>query len=208
MDRRSLLKTLTLSTAGYAVATPTLLQLLVSCTTEKKKEEGSLFLNATQAYVVAQLVDLILPATKTPGAIEVRIPEFLDLVLNEAVSKTVQEEFVMGASFFESKFKAMYQKDILKGTKQEFDTLLALYFKISTQKQNEIFSYLKKEERNSGDRKELYFIYQYLLFIRKHTLFGFYTSKKIGTEVLSYVPVPGKFEACISVEEAGNVSSL
>lgn len=36
------------------------------------------------------------------------------------------------------------------------------------------------------------------------TLFGYYTSQKIGQEVLSYEAIPGPFVGCIPVSEVGN----
>ena len=208
MDRRSLLKTLTVSTAGYALATPTILQLLTSCSSEKQNNWKPLFLDEKQAFMVTQLADVILPSSQTPGALEIDTPRFLDLILKEVVTKEDQKVFRKGAVAFQNKFAEMFKKDILKGTKEDFDSLLALYFKISSEKQNEIFGYIRREDSKKGEKETLYYIYKFLIFVRKYTLFAFYTSEKIGTEVLTYEPVPGKFEACISTEEAGNVSSL
>ena len=37
---------------------------------------------------------------------------------------------------------------------------------------------------------------------------SYFTSEKIGEEVLSYDPIPGRQEGCVPVEDVGNVWSL
>jgi len=39
-------------------------------------------------------------------------------------------------------------------------------------------------------------------------LFGYYTSEKVGEEILSYDPVPGVFQGCIPLSDVGNAWSL
>jgi hypothetical protein len=39
-------------------------------------------------------------------------------------------------------------------------------------------------------------------------MLGYYASEQIGENVLSYLPVPGKYQACIPAEEVGNVWAL
>ena len=208
MNRRNLLKVLSLSTIGNTLATPTVLKLLTSCNTIGEKTTAFLFFQKEQAFMVSQLSDIILPSTKTPGALDIDTPYFLDLVLKEVSLKKDQEVFIKGALEFQNKFYKIFKKDILTGTKEEFSYLLALYFNISSEKQKEVFSYIKSEDAKQESKERLYFIYKFLIFIREYTLFAFYTSKKIGTEVLTYTPVPGKFEVCIPIKEAGNISSL
>ena len=63
---------------------------------------------------------LFLPKSNTPSALDVNTPQFLDLILNDIVSKKEQDVFVKGAAVFNSKFKALFNKDILKGGQKEF----------------------------------------------------------------------------------------
>lgn len=206
MKRRALLKKMALA-SGCIVATPTLLDLLVSCQKTSNLGCKPLFLDEKQAFVVGNLVDLILPTSETVGAIDVQVPQFIDLVLNDVLSKKEQAIFLKGAAFFHTKFETMFDKAVLRGTKNEFLTLLSNYFKLSLKEKKQVFELLEKEE-SVVDNIELYAIYKYLTCIRHYTLFGYYTSKKVGTEILNYNPVPGEYNGCVPVVEVGNSSSI
>jgi hypothetical protein len=206
MKRRELLKKTALAT-GFIVATPTLLELLVSCQEKITLNWKPLFLDEKQAFVVEHLVDLILPASNTVGALELQIPKFIDLVLNDVLPKNKQAIFIKGAEVFHKKFEAMFDKDILKGSKEEFLELLSKYFNLPVEDKKNVFELLEKEE-SSVENIELYAIYNYLTCIREYTLFGYYTSKEVGTEILNYNPVPGNYNGCVPVSEVGNSSSI
>lgn len=206
MKRRELLKKTALA-SGCIVATPTLLELLVSCQEQPTLSWKPLFLDKKQAFIVENLVDLILPASSTVGALELQIPKFIDLVLNDVLPKNEQTIFIKGAQFFHHKFEAMFNKAVLEGSKDEFLTLLSKYFKLSAEDQKNVFKLLEKDEK-SIENIELYVIYKYLTCIRYYTLFGYYTSKEIGTEILNYNPVPGEYNGCVPVSEVGNSSSI
>jgi gluconate 2-dehydrogenase gamma chain len=53
-------------------------------------------LDAGQQALVSQLCDRILPATDTPGALDVRVPEFIDLLLTERFDDAERARFLSG----------------------------------------------------------------------------------------------------------------
>lgn len=206
MDRRTLLKTMSLS-LGYVIATPSLLQILSSCDGKNNITWKPQFLSDSQGYVVEHLTDLILPSSNTLGSKDVNVPQFIDLVLKDLIPKNEKEFILKGSSDFHLKFKELFKKDVLKGSKREFLALLSAYFNITPERQNHIFTIISSPEEDIKDL-ESYYIYKYLIFIRYYTLFGYFTSKRVGTEILNYDQIPGLFEGCIPVLEAGNVSSI
>ena len=40
--------------------------------------------------------------------------------------------------------------------------------------------------------------------VKSLTLLGYYTSEKVGKEILSYDPIPGEFIACMPLSQVGN----
>tara|TARA_R110002049_G_scaffold308754_1_gene513872 strand:- start:10373 stop:10579 length:207 start_codon:yes stop_codon:yes gene_type:complete len=46
-----------------------------------------------------------------------------------------------------------------------------------------------------------YTLYKFLLSLRYYTLFGYYTSKKVGEEVLAYDPVSGVYNGCAPLND-------
>ena len=207
MLRREVLKTMPVVLGGV-VASSTLFNVLVSCKEDSKSGHNTLsFLNKEQSIIIHHLVDIILPASDTVGALDVNVPLFIDRVLEQVLNKTEREQFIKGQTYFENKFKSVFQKEVFQGDQAEFLELLTAYFEVSEDQQQEIFKILAKSE-DDVENKELYYTYKYLTFIRHYTLYGYYTSEVVGKEILNYNPFPGAYEPCVPLSEVGNSSSI
>ena len=44
----------------------------------------------------------------------------------------------------------------------------------------------------------------FILTMKELTLLGFFTSEVGATQILQYLPVPGRLQSCIPLSEAGN----
>jgi len=200
MDRRSALKNLTLS-IGYVVSAPTIFSMLSSCTADATWTP--VFFSKQQKQLVTHLVDIILPSTNLPGALEVNVPQFIDKMYKDIEKESNQKRFQQGASVFAEMFEKMFDKRVLKGSREDIQKLFAIYFDLS---EGEIQEVLKEQRLSESElsegKKDTYLIYKFLFSVRYYTLYGYYTSEKIGEEVLAYDPIPGELQACISLEEA------
>ena len=205
MKRRDSLKMITLAIGGV-IATPALMQLLSACETQKNGNWVPKFLTSEEKFITTHLTDLILPSSDTIGALDVQVPQFIDLVLHNVATKKEKEKFKKGTTFFKKAFKEAFEKEVAEGSKIDFSTLLNTYFKISSKKQAQIFKLLESDQISSKNEAH-YYLYSYLMFIRRYTLFGYYTSEKVGTEILTYNPTPGFYNGCVPIEEAGNIQS-
>ncbi|MDT0553578.1 gluconate 2-dehydrogenase subunit 3 family protein [Urechidicola vernalis] len=203
MDRRAALKNMSL-TLGYAVATPTILSVLQSCTSDAATWTP-VFFTKTEGYIITQLADIILPKTDTAGALDVFVPEFMDKMFDEILGDNEKVAMKEGASTFATEFNSVFGKDASEGTKGEYETILATYFDISDDKQKEVFRVLREDKSKlSGTKLNTYLIYSFLTQTRRFTLYGYYTSEHVGENILNYDPIPGRYDACIPLEEAGN----
>lgn len=207
MKRRTALKNITLG-IGYAVAAPTLFNMLSSCTAEVETWKP-VFFTSNEKNLVTHLVDIIIPSSKIPGALDVNVPEFIDKIYNDVQLEQDQKMFKKGAAIFADKFEEKYGKNALKGTKEEVNILFDSYFKLSQEEKQKVLQQqqLSPEEINEAEMNS-YLMYKFLFSVRYYTLFGYYTSKKVGMEVLNYDPVPGVYKGCIPLEEVGNAWSL
>ncbi len=207
MKRRTALKNLTLS-IGYAVATPALFSMLSSCTADVETWKPE-FLSSNEKYLVTHLVDIILPTSNSPGALDVNVPQFIDKMYHNIESEENKKVFKNGAAIFTEKFEAMFNKKFSKGNIEDIYTLFDSYFKLSDVKHQQV---IQDQQQNLSeideDKKASFLMYKFLFSVRYYTLFGYYTSKEVGTEVLNYDPVPGVYKGCISIEEVGNAWSL
>lgn len=201
MDRRSALKNLTLS-IGYAVAAPTLFNMLSSCTADADTWTP-VFFSEQEKKLVTHLVDIILPSSNLPGALDVNVPQFIDLMYKDIEKESKQKTFLDGATIFSKKFEKMFEKEVLKGNKEEIQKLFATYFDLS---KDDIKKVLKQQRLSKNEvatnNLDNYLLYKFLFSVRYYTLYGYYTSEKIGKEVLAYDPVPGRYQNCISLEDA------
>lgn len=192
MNRRDALKGLGLS-LGYVIATPTILSMLQSCTT-KTEQWTPIFHSKKQAFVLERLVDLILPKTDdTPGALEVNVPQFIDLYTSKSLTDEAKETYKLG---FEAVMEelgitenALDDEQPITLKTEEYDALLSKYLRISKAQR---LTYI--EEKN--------LVFMALLNLRDQSVWAYKTSQEIGKDVLVYDPVPGRQQGCISLKDA------
>ena len=193
MKRRDALKGMGLS-LGYAIATPSILSLLQSCKTEPLIW-NPVFLTQKEGTVITNLVDLILPVTETsPGALDVNVPEFLDLYAHKVYNDERKAKYKKGIQAIIKALNVL-DADPSKLKIEDYDALLAKYLK-STKAQQKTYN-----EETDEDNQDV-IIYKALVDLRGSTIWAYKTSQQIGENVLAYDPVPGEQDGCISLEEA------
>ena len=203
MKRRTALKNLTLS-LGYTVATPTIFSMLASCNA-KTETWTPLFLSSEEKHMVIHLTDIILPATETLGALDVNVPQFLDLIYHDIEKISNQELFKKGALAFAKAFFNTFDEEAIDGDKTSYEKLLSSYFNISDEDSKNILEQqnLPIEEVNNTDMDN-YAIYKFLFSVKSYTLFGYFTSEKVGENILNYDPIPGSYIGCMPIKNSPN----
>lgn len=189
MKRRDALKNIGLS-IGYTIATPSILSLLQSCKNEAAVWTPQFF-SFDEGIALKNIVDLILPVTEdSPGALDVNVPEFIDIYTLKALNKKTQTKIKKG---FASVINALNipEEGISELKLEDYDVLLAKYLKA-----NEA---TRKAFKNNKEDSLCFFV---LNFVRYRTIWAYKTSELIGETVLAYDPIPGPAKGCISVEEA------
>ena len=187
MRRRDLLKGLGLS-FGYVVATPSILSLLQSCKTEPEIWTPKI-LSIDEGIVVKNLIDIMLPKTEdTPGALDVNVPEFLDLFVSKVYDQEQTSEFLNGISCIMEELP-ITDLGVLALKITDYDALLSKYLKINKEQRIQF-----EEEKNA--------MFLGLVDLRDFSVWAYKTSEQIGKNVLVYDPIPGRQQGCISLEEA------
>lgn len=207
MNRRDLIKNISL-TFGYAIAAPTVLSALESCS-KKDKTWEALFLSDTEKNYVSHLVDIILPVTDIPGGLDIQLPQFVDMMLNDMLSAEEKETFAEGSNLFATSFKVKFDKDITEAGKEEINQLFKGFFDITAEKKSKV---LRRQAMGISQvdpsEKEDFLRYNFLIQVRSLSLFGYFTSEKIGKEVLNFDPIPGAYDPCIPVADIGNAWTI
>tara|TARA_R110002049_G_scaffold211159_2_gene382180 strand:+ start:1119 stop:1727 length:609 start_codon:yes stop_codon:yes gene_type:complete len=192
MNRRDVLKGLGL-TLGYTVAAPSIMSLLHSCKTEPKVWTPQ-FLTVTEGTVLTNLVDLILPKTESsPGALEVNVPEFIDLFIFKVYEDEEKIKFNKGMESIVTALNIIDDNTSIVKT-ENYDNLLAKYLRASKEQQE---FYRNKENEDNKDA----IIFNTLVNIRNTSVWAYKTSEQIGENVLAYDPVPGEQIGCGPLED-------
>ena len=131
------------------------------------------------------------------------------MMSHDMLKSDEQEIFKDGSLIFSQRFKAKFNKDIGDSSKDELSAIFANYFDLEPDTQSKI---LKRQAMNLDqiDLSEMedYKMYYCLMEIRKLSLFGYFTSEKIGKEVLNFDPIPGEYDPCIPLADIGNAWTI
>lgn len=178
MNRRDILKYTALVT-GAAVSGPLASSLLFSCQREGTSTTSLSFFSESEMKRLQKLVDTILPATDSPAASEVGVHTMIDHMVGTVYPPEDRKAYRMQ---FERLDQYLRENDFDKdlGTDQELALLLAL------------------DPPKSG---ALAAAATAFLTIKQQTVAYYLNTESIATKFLNYLPVPGAYQACISLEE-------
>ena len=84
MDRRNVLKKVGFGGAAIVVS-PQIISMLHSC--KSNVNESLVFFSKNQFQIISKTMELIIPKTDIPGAIELKLPEFLDKYIDVVMSQ-------------------------------------------------------------------------------------------------------------------------
>ena len=196
MQRREALKN-TLAAIGCTISVPSLISIFSSCNSNKGQLWKPLFLSADQATVVSELAETILPKTKTPGAKDLNVDQFIDKILHQVFSPEKQQLFVAGIAEVDKKSKDLNGKSFVDSSPEQRAKLLTKLEAETEKTPPSVWGINLKK-----DAGPLPFYRQ----MKALTLLGYFTSKEVGTKILTYDPVPGPFIAEVPFTAATRIS--
>lgn len=176
MDRRTLIKTLGITTIGLATV-----PLWMEAWKPEELPETGLKINKDQKGLLADLVETIIPATDTPGARELQVDEFLITMVGDCFTEEVQEEFLGGFDDLDRLSKREYGKTFIK---------------LSTEDKNELLGSLETAEKNPD--QEINFVD----FVKQLTVTGYMSSEYVQTHIMKFELVPARFHGSFPVEQS------
>ena len=170
MNRRDLLKKGIYGLAGVTLSS-TLISTLQNCSSIEKYIP--LYFSNDEFSLLSNIVDFLVPKTETPGAVDMKVPQFIDIIISETYNSESKNNF-------SNKFKLL----------------------IEDFKSNNIdlsdYNSIKSKFVNDFNNKTHQEVYNQ---IRDITVWGFKTSKEIALNVLNYNPIPGYQLGCINIKE-------
>jgi hypothetical protein len=208
MNRRELLKNLGLG-AGFLVVGPTTFGLLQSCKNEPDYDWQPTFLSAANGFALKQILEVILPATDTPGANDLNLAQFIDSYMEEVASEERQKRFKAGADAFANAFKDETGNELNEGTQEEYDQVIKKYL-LATPAEREKMVQRNTETQDPMDAdpeekmNPVDSTFDYLQNVREMGIWAWKNSEAIGENVMWYDPIPGVYIPCGTMDELGN----
>ena len=170
MNRRDLLKKGVYGLAGVTLSSA-LISSLQSCTSIEKY--SPLYFSKTEFSLLSNIVDFLIPKTETPGGLEMKVPQFIDIIISETYNNESKNNFSNKLKLLIEDFKS-----------NNID--LSNYNSMKSKFVNDF---------NNKTHQEIY------NQIRDLTVWGFKTSKEIALNVLNYNPIPGNQLGCVDIDK-------
>lgn len=182
MTRRELIRQIALVTGTAVVGG----EFFLSGCKVGQKDKTGLFTDDDISFF-DEVAETILPRTNTPGAKDAAVGQFIAMYSTECYDDTGLNALRDGIHQVEEASKKMSGAGFVNSTAEQKQKLLT-QIDVEARKYN--------ATHKEGDTAPHYFT-----LMKQLTMLGFFTSKPGATQVLHYVPVPGKYEGCIDYKK-------
>jgi hypothetical protein len=167
---------------------------LSGCTSGDKKVGQSVDFTADDIAYLDEVAETIIPATDTPGAKAAKVGTFMTVMVKDCYDEKNQKVFLEGMNKLnEASKKKFGGNGFLKATPEQRKELL-------NELDKEQKEYAKNKKKDDGPH--------YFTQMKQLTLLGYFTSEPGATQALRYVPVPGRYDACIPYKKGDKAWAL
>ena len=169
-----------------AIFSPGLISAIQSCRDKISETVNLLVLDQDQFHLCNALADTILPKTDSPSASEVRVVEFMDLLMHDVFEQEVVDSFIEGLEKFHLE---------CKNAEQSSFTAL---------NQEKKYSYLEPKDQlvmseKYGETVPFYYTFKRLC------LTIYYSSEQGVKQNLDYQPVPGAYQGDVELKTGDKI---
>jgi gluconate 2-dehydrogenase gamma chain len=191
MNRREALKRVAWLMGGTVSASAILaIQKGYSATTSAGSKPS--ILSAPQMDIVSTMAEIMIPRTDTPGAVDVGVPGFIDLMLKDVYTQKDRDRYLAGLAEFDAAAQSEHREKFVALESAQQVALVRKFHDAAVVEERRLYRAHARLQR------------PFILMTKELTLLGFFTSQAGATQVLQYVAVPGSYHACVPVEQAGN----
>ena len=142
MDRRKAIKNIGTG-IGAITLTPSIAAIFQGC--QSSKGYTPIFISKKDFNSISQIMELIIPTTDTPGAIELKLPEFLDAYVDAVWSQDLKDSFSKGWGAFKN--DALNSINVLSNEEKE----LIVSYEKSSLNISEIIKFLNDQNIKISD---------------------------------------------------------
>ena len=169
---------------GGAISAPTALGFLNGCSATPGR--AAQHFTEDQLEFIALISDIIIPETDTPGAKELGVQSYIEDQVFVMWDEEGRNEFLEYMTAFESKAEAELGKPFISATDEERTAFIH-----------------KEHDAVFGGDVDWGHPRPFIWRMKEMTISGYFSTEVGMTQVLQYMQVPGRYDACITFEEAG-----
>jgi hypothetical protein len=168
MNRREAVQRITLILGGILSA-----QLSAGLMGQVINTGASVSVGAEQQILLAEVADVIIPTTDTPGAKAAGVEQFIVRVMRDCYPREEQEKFYAGLARLDADSRTAHGKG---------------FAELDAAGKNEMVKLA------TGNNREFF------MLMKQLTVAGYFTSETGATQALEYLPVPGRFEGDVPMK--------
>ena len=190
---------------GGAVSAPTLIAVLEGCKSKDSAVQSAVFgFTSDDQNLLAELAEVIIPKTSTAGAKEAGVGPFIELMLKDCYTEGQQQHFITGLGRVKDEAQKLGGDFVSLSADQKATVMKTM----STLAKEEAEAARKAREAKvidaeTGAVKDEGKVAEvptpFFSLLKELTLFGYFTSEAGATQNLNYIPVPGRWDACIDI---------
>lgn len=191
---------------GGALSAPTMIAMLEGCKSNTASEAATSFaFSADYKGLVAEIAEIIIPKTTTPGAKDAGVGPFIEMMLKDCYTATQQSHFAKGLDALEdASKKANGGKKFLESTSAQQTALLKSFETMSNDEAKKNAETKKIVDAETGLAKESKGKVEapptpFFKLMKELTLLGYFTSEVGAKQALVHVDVPGKYVGCVKM---------
>jgi len=151
-------------------------------------------LNENQRRMIAQLTELIIPTTDTPGAKDAGVPAFIDQIFSVWCTPKERRIFVEGLGALEAFCQKAHGRAFNACSAIEQSAAL-----MDCEKRAAVYRSPSGGNIFNDLDEDAPFFYK----LKQLTVLGYYTSEVGATQELRYEPVPNRYDGNINFSEVG-----
>lgn len=186
ITRREAVRRLTVLLGGTASAS-TVTALLSGCQASAPAAEWApRVLSSEQVDLLDVVVDRIIPATDTPGARDVGVSAFIDLLLDRWAEPEERDRFLAGLDGLDALMDER-EGSIFMAADEEAQTALLM----------------RLDEEAVQAREDEVDPLPFFATLKEWTLAGYYTSEAGATQELQWLPMPGRYDGDAALDAVG-----
>jgi len=206
---------------GVAVSSPSLAAMLTRKNTLEEHNAALKDFTPKIAALLEEIVETIIPTTKTPGAKAAGVDKFITTMIADCYTEKERKYFLDGINEIDLKSQNQHKKSFVELSQPERNEIFQSFEKEAFEKMAKKKALMKEEKKEKAEKlaeisnKEksvatndnMDLPHPYFM-LKDLTVLGYFTSEIGTTQALEYLPIPGRYNGCVPLAKGQKAWAL